>query len=400
MIDPVAATEALLATLPPAAAARSDAYFEGGYWLLLWGTLWSAAAAWLMLRLGWSVRLRDLAERIAPRRFLQRLVFGAAFLVLITLLELPWVVYTDFMREHQYGLATQTFWPWLAEQAIELGVVVAMGSPAIAGLYAAIQRGGRAWWAFGGALGAAGLAFGILIAPVFIEPLFNDYTPMPAGALRDDILALARANGVPADDVFVFDASRQTNRISANVSGIFGTSRIALNDNLLAQCTPAEIRSVMAHEIGHYALGHVFTLLTLLSLVLTLGLLFVDRAFSALLRRSGDGAGGGVRGLGDLAGLPLLYAGLVMYLLLATPVTNSIVRVREAQADLFGLNAAREPDGFATTALKLSKYRKLAPSPLEEALMYDHPSGRSRILMAMTWKAAQQAQAAAAEPAQ
>jgi STE24 endopeptidase len=392
--DPVAATDALLATIPPDAAARSDAYFEGGYWLLLWSALWSIASAWLLLHFGIAARLRAFAERRAARPNLVALLFGALAVVAISLLELPWAIYADFVREHEYGLATQGFGEWIAEHGIALGVNVAMLSPAIAALYALIRRAGRAWWAWAGAMSVAFLAFGLLIAPVFIEPLFNEYAPLEAGPLRDDILALARANGVPSDDVFVVDASRQTTRISANVSGLLGTTRIALNDNLLRQCSPAEIRAVMAHEIGHYALGHVTTLLTQFGLVLGVGFLFADRAFRALHRR--HGARWGVRDLADPAGLALLYGLLTAFLFLATPALNGVIRVNEAQADLFGLNAAREPDAFASVALKLATYRKLAPGALEEMLMFDHPSGRSRILMAMRWKAEQRGAAESA----
>jgi STE24 endopeptidase len=150
----------------------------------------------------------------------------------------------------------------------------------------------------------------------------------------------------------------------------------------------------MAHEIGHYALGHVTTLLTQFGLVLGVGFLFADRAFRALHRR--HGARWGVRDLADPAGLALLYGLLTAFLFLATPALNGVIRVNEAQADLFGLNAAREPDAFASVALKLATYRKLAPGALEEMLMFDHPSGRSRILMAMRWKAEQRGAAESA----
>ena len=385
--DPVAATEALLATMPPGALARSDAYFQGGYWLLLWSTLVSVAAAWALLHFGWAARLRDLAERVSKRPGPSALLFAPAFVVASTLLELPWSIYADFAREHQYGLATQNFAEWIGEAGINLGVNLALLGLGIALLYAVIRRAGRAWWAWAGAGFIVFAAFAVAIAPVFIEPLFNDYTSLEPGPLRNDILSLARANGIPSDDVFVVDQSRQTTRISANVSGFLGTTRIALNDNLLAQGTPAEVRAEMAHEMGHYALGHVPTLLIQLGLLLGVGFLFADRVFSALQRRFG--ARWGVRGLTDPAGFPILYGALAVFLLLATPVQNTIIRTQEAHADLFGLNAAREPDAFASTALKLSAYRKLAPSPLEEALMYDHPSGRSRILMSMRWKAEQ-----------
>ncbi|MBM4384671.1 MAG: hypothetical protein FJ091_15060 [Deltaproteobacteria bacterium] len=149
--DPVAATEALLATVPPDVAARSDAYFEGGYWLLLWGALWSIAAAWLLLSFGAAVRMRALAERVTKRPSLVALIFGALAIVAITLLELPWTIYAEFVREHEYGLATQGFGAWLAEQGIALGVDVVMLAPAIAALCALIRRAGRAWWAWAGA---------------------------------------------------------------------------------------------------------------------------------------------------------------------------------------------------------------------------------------------------------
>jgi STE24 endopeptidase len=383
--DPVAATEALLASVPAEAMARSDAYFEGGYWLSLWGALVSVAAAAVMLRFGVAVRIRELAERVSSRRWLVVLLFAPLFVVAISLLELPWAIYAEFVREHQYGLSTQTFWAWLRDWAIELGVGVVQLTLLLAAAYALIRRSGRAWWAWTSALSIGFLAFGLFIGPVVIEPLFNRYTPLEAGPLREEILSLARANGIPSDDVLVVDASRQTTRISANVSGLLGTARIALNDNLLRECTPAEIRAVMGHEMGHYAMGHTLSLLIQIGLLLAAGFLFADRAFAWAQRRFG--ARFRVRGLADPAGLPILYAALAVFLFAATPVYRTIFRAGEAQADLFGLNAAREPDGFASIALKLGSYRKLTPGPLEEALLFDHPSARSRILMAMRWKA-------------
>jgi len=385
--DPLAATEALLASVPPDAAARSAAYFEGGYWLLLWGALVSLAAAWALLHFGIAARLRDLAERISPRPWLAVLLVAPPMIAAITLLELPFAIYADFFREHQYGFATQSFAAWLAEAAIALAVSIVQITPLIAVAYLLMRRAGRAWWAWAGAIAIGFLAFGLWIGPLYVEPLFNRYTPLEPGPLRDEILSLARANGIPSDDVLVYDASRQTTRISANVSGLLGTARIALNDNLLRECTPAEIRAVLGHEMGHYAMGHVTSLLLQMGLLLGIGFLFADRAFAWAQRRFG--ARWRVRGLADPAGLPILYAALVAFLLAATPIYKSIFRVGEAKADLFGLNAAREPDAFVSVTLKIGEYRKLAPSPLEEALMFDHPSGRSRILMAMRWKAEQ-----------
>jgi STE24 endopeptidase len=338
-----------------------------------------------MLHFGIAARLRDGAERVSRRPWLALLVFAPLFVVAVTLLELPWAAYAGYVRERQYGFATQSFGAWLSEAAIALGVSAVQLTLALSATYALIRRAGRAWWAWSGALAIGFLALGLFVGPVVIEPLFNRYTPLEPGPLRDSILSLARANGIPSDDVLVVDASRQTTRISANVSGLLGSARIALNDNLLREGTPAEIRAVMGHEMGHYAMGHALSLLIQIGLLLAVGFLFADRAFAWAHRRFG--ARWNVRGLSDPAGLPILYASLALFLLAATPVHRTIFRVGEAQADLFGLNAAREPDAFASVTLRIGSYRKLAPGPLEEALLFDHPSARSRIQMAMRWKA-------------
>jgi STE24 endopeptidase len=197
---------------------------------------------------------------------------------------------------------------------------------------------------------------------------------------------MARANGIAANDVYEFNASKQTTRISANVSGMFGTARISLNDNLLKRCTAPEILAVMGHEIGHDVLDHVYILLTWMGLVILIGFAFVNWSFK---RATGlFGGNWDVRTIDDPAGLPVLMALFTLFLFIATPVTNTISRTLERQADIFGLNAARQPDGFAKAALKLAEYRKLDPGKWEEIVFYDHPSGRERIAMAMRWKAA------------
>jgi STE24 endopeptidase len=186
--------------------------------------------------------------------------------------------------------------------------------------------------------------------------------------------------------VFRFDASRQTTRISANVSGFLGTMRIRLNDNLLERCTLPEIKAVMGHEIGHYALNHVYEGIIFFGVVLAFGFAFLSRSFEwARLRWGGRW---GVAGVDDVTGLPLFAALLSVYFFAIGPFLATYVRVNEAEADIYGLQAAREPEGFAEVSLKLSEYRKLAPGPVEEWIFFDHPSGRSRIRMAMEWRAA------------
>ncbi|HLE59972.1 MAG TPA: M48 family metallopeptidase, partial [Thermoanaerobaculaceae bacterium] len=369
----------------PEQRARSDAYFEGGYWLQLWGFLYGAAVAILLLATRLSARMRNLAVRITRVPVLQTALYWVGYLVATTVLSFPLTVYTGFVREHKYGLATQTFGPWLGDQAKGLAIGAVLGGLALMAIYAVIRRAPRTWWLWGAGVSLVFVGFTIAIAPVFIEPVFNKYTPLTDEKIKDPILRLARANGIPATDVFVFDASRQTTRVSANVSGFLGTQRIALNDNLLKRCSLPEIETVMAHEMGHYVLNHVSKALLQIGLLIVVGFAFVRWAFDRVAGRWG--ARWGIGGIADVAGLPLLVLLLSVFFFVLTPVTNTMIRTQEVEADIFGLNAARQPDGEAEVALKLGEYRKLKPGPVEEFIFFDHPSGYSRILMAMRWKA-------------
>ncbi|HEY0556063.1 MAG TPA: M48 family metallopeptidase [Thermoanaerobaculia bacterium] len=383
--DPQAATEAYLATLSPEKRARSDAYFEGGYWLTLWSFLYGLGVAWLLLGTRLSAGMRDLAERMTRFRTLQTWLYALQYILASALLSFPLAVYTDYFREHKYGLATQTFGPWLVDQLKGLGLGLVLGGLALTALYAVVRKTPRTWWIWGAVVALLFLVVGIALGPVFIEPIFNKYTELTDPTLRGPILSLARANGIPAEHVYVVDASKQTNRVSANVAGLFGTTRIALNDNLLRRASTAEVKAVMGHEMGHYVLHHVSKSLLFFGVVLLIGFAFLRWGFDRAVARWG--AHWEVRGVGDPAGLPLLAALFSLYAFVLTPVINTHIRTSESEADIFGLNAAREPDGMAEAAMQLSEYRKLSPGPFEEWMFFDHPSGRNRILMAMRWKA-------------
>lgn len=390
--DAAAATQAYLATVSGEARARSDAYFEGGYVLDAVGLGVSLLVAGLLLFTKFSAGLRSALERALPWRSLQVAVYAALFLIVTFVLELPWNIYRNFVREHAYGLSTQSFSAWITEALISLGVGVVLFAPFVVIFYLVLRAAPRSWWVWSGGLAAVFLAFVLFIQPVYVEPLFNEYTELEEGELRDDILSMARANGVPADNVYVFDTSRQSSRITANVAGLFGTTRIALSDNLLNDTSPAEIRAVMGHELGHYVLGHAPFMLMAFGLIMAVCFAFIQAAFGVLTRTIG--ASWGIRDVADVAGLPLIAVLFSVYFYAATPVINSLTRNIEQTADVFGLNAAREPDGFAAVAMRLSAYRKLDPSPLEEAIFFDHPSGRTRVETAMTWKAEQLASGA------
>jgi STE24 endopeptidase len=383
--DVEAATRAYLDTLQGPARAKSDAYFEGGYWLILWGTAVGVLIDWLFLRFRMAHRLRVFAEKRSKRPWLVTWMTAIGYFALGSILTLPWSIYTGFFREREYGLMNSSFADWAGEGMIDFAITLAIAPVMVVAVYALIRRAPRTWWIWSTGVIGTFLLVGMVIAPVFIAPLFNTYTEMEQGPLRTKIEAIAGKYDIPAEHIYVFDASKQTKRISANVSGLGPTIRISLNDNLLNRTSEPEILAVLGHEMGHYKLNHVwFDALGLLA-VFGFGLFVASRVVPSLIVRHGEAWG--VRDIADPASLPVLFIVFAIYMLFATPVTNSIIRTAESQADAFGLEAAREPDGFAKTAMRLSEYRKIEPGPVEEALFFDHPSGRTRVRMAMEWKA-------------
>lgn len=379
------ASRAYIDSLQGADLEKSNAYFEGGYWLILWGALVGVLVDFLILQSRLSARFRDWAARVTSRKWLQPGLYALPYVIAGFLLTLPWTIYTRFFREQQYGLMSQDFGGWFGEQTIGLVISLIIFPLLLMAIFAVIRRAPKSWWIWGTGVIAAFLFIGLLLGPVFISPLFNDYTEMADGPLRDRIVAMAAEYDVPAEHIYVFDQSRQHKRISANVSGVGPTIRISLNDNLLERTGPEEVAAVMGHEMGHYVLGHTWRTVLILALIVALGLFIVARLAPRLIERYGERWG--VRSIADPAAIPLLSLILTVYFFAATPAINSLIRINESEADRFGLNAAKEPDGFAKVAMRLSEYRKIEPGPVEEMLFFDHPSGATRVRMAMQWKA-------------
>ena len=383
--DVRAAVDAYLAKMPAELRARSDSYFEGGYWLILWDFLASAFVLWLMLRFRWSAKMRNFAERITRFRPLQTALYWVQFLLVLSVLTFPLGIYEGYFREHKYGLLNQNFGEWMRDQLVVLAVVTVLGAILMVPLFGLVRRVGKDWWIWGAVLMIVFAAFVSLIAPVYIAPLFNKYKSLENVRVKDSILRMARANGIPARDVYEFDASRQSNRVSANVSGFANTMRISLNDNLLKRCTLPEIETTMGHEMGHYVLNHEYKGLMISGVLILIGFAFVNWGINFALARWGSVWD--IRGITDVAVLPLATILFLFYLFLTTPIGNTVTRTMEFEADMYGLNAAQQPDGEANVDMMLGEYRKLDPGPMEEFIFYDHPSGRTRITAAMLWKA-------------
>ena len=384
--DPAAATAAYLAELSPAAHAKAVAYTQGGHWLLLWGWLVTIVASWLIIRSGILAKTGQGIERRKPHPVIVSFVLSLIYLVADWVLELPWASYSEWWREKQYGLSNQTWLGWFGDDAKTTLVVLIVVALFLAGIYALIRHAGRAWPVWAGLLTGAFLVFTAWAQPVVLDPLLNTYEAAPPGAVRDTVVALGHATGVPTDKIYVFNGSKQSNRYTANVAGMFGTARVALSDSMFAKGADiAQIRGVVGHEMGHYVHQHALWDAAASAILVMLGAWLLQALFPLASTLFGAG---GLGGLSDPAGLPVLMAIFATLSLLATPINNTISRLAEADADSFSLAHAGEPDGLSEALVKTIEYRASSPSDLEEVLFYDHPSVEHRVRKAMDWKAA------------
>ena len=384
--DPAAATAQWLATLSPQETARAVAYTHGSHWLFLWSFLVSALVAWIIVRTDLLVAIRRRIERSEPRPLLASFAVVLVYSALSWALTLPWAIYESWWREKQYGLTSQPFGGWLGEAVIGAAISVVIGAALLVAIYALIRRARRFWWAWASVVTAAFIIVGLIVSPLVIEPIFNTYTPAPNGPLRDAVVALAKQTGTPSDKIFIYDGSKQSDRYTANVSGLFGSARVAMSDTMFKKGADlAEVRGVVGHEMGHYAHAHLLWTVGILIVLSALGFWLTDRLYPTVRRLLG------ARSVGDIsdpAGLPILALILAFLGVLATPISATMTRTMEADADHFSLVHANEPDGLSRALIKTAEYRAPSPSAVEEFLFYDHPSVENRIRRAMEWKAA------------
>jgi len=305
--------------------------------------------------------------------------------VITFILGAPLAIYEGYIRERQYGLATQTFGPWAWDQTKFLVVGIVLGGILAMLLFGVVRRLPRTWWIWGAVVTMLYAILAVMITPVYLVPIFNKVTKLNDPKVTQPILSLAHANGIATKDVYQIDASRQTTRMSANVSGFGQTMRITMNDNLLRRGSPEEIQAVMGHEMGHYVLHHIYKDLLFIFVVVVAGFALLRWSLDWCLGRWGEKWQ--VRGVGDTAIVPLVILVVSIFTFILTPVQNTQTRTEEGEADMYGLNASRQPDGFAQAAIHLGEYRKMRPGPVEEFIFFDHPSGYNRIHNAMQWKA-------------
>jgi STE24 endopeptidase len=379
-LTPAQQAAQLVDSLGPEALAKAQAYTTGNHWVLFTGVGVSLLVAFIMVRL----RLLDrIAARFGNQQgFLATYSVSAAFFLISAVISLPWVMYTDWYRQRAYDLSSQDPFDFLGQLAISEVITALAGGLFLAGGYTLIRRTGQRWWLWSGGLAAFATLVMLLAGPSLIEPLFNDYKPVPQGEVRTALEEIADDVGIPHDRIFMYDGSRQSERFTANVSGLGPTARIAISDVALKQASIDEVRAVTGHEAGHYKLGHIWRYVVILPALAMLFFFLLNRLFAPTARLLGSDAR-----LDEARGLPVFAVVGSVLGLLATPLTNSITRIGETEADLYSLQTVNEPEALASALVKTAEYRYPRPSALEEALFYTHPSVEKRVLMGMEWKA-------------
>lgn len=334
----------------------------------------------VILFTGFSARLRDVAARIAHGHFYPTMVVYLLLLsLLLFLVNLPLSYYVGFAREHTYGLSEQRLGKWWTDQAKGLAVSVLLGALVLWVPYLLLQRSPDRWWLWTGLLSLPFFTLMLLVAPIWISPLFNKFGAMKDKALEGEVLAVAARAGVEGARVFEVDKSVDTKKVNAYVTGVGGTKRIVLWDTLLGRLTPRQTKFVVGHELGHYVLGHVWLSILISSGLTLLGLFGAHRTSVFLLRQCGPRFG--FDRLGDVASMPLLMLLLSLFSFVITPAALALSRHHEREADRFGLELSHDNYAAASAFVALQEQNLAVPRPgwLYKFLRASHPPIGERV---------------------
>ncbi len=371
---------AALRSLPPDAVARGRAFHAD----LRPGTYLSMAIGLVAaLVLGLSplgAKIVELCGRPFHDHWIARALLGGLVVVfLASVVTLPFGAWRQVILR-RYGLSTQGWGGWAVDLLKGAAVSAVLGAIALLGFYAITRYAPRWWWAWGAAGAALLVVLFSFILPVLVEPVFNRFTPMPDSPLRTELLALAARDGVPVKDVLVADASRRTRTVNAYVSGFGPTRRIVVYDTLLDEATPAEVESVVAHELGHAKEGDVITgtLLGALGAAAAVIVVYLLGSWTGLLRLAG------VDSIGEPRAIALLLAIAAVAGLLSSPATALVSRRIEARADTHALALTDDPATFEAMQARLSTVNLSDPDPnrFEYWFSASHPSTVERMAAA------------------
>ena len=376
------ATKAYIDGLGEEALMQAAAYTAGNHWLMLWSLGVTVVSTWLILRSG---ILTTLVDKLSGKGLFNRAFrVSAAFIVLSSIIELPWTIYTSWYRQTQYDMTAQPLGDFLGQAGLSLALSAVIMGVLLAIFYVLVNRVGKLWWAWFGGVTASVITLMMILGPTLIQPLFNEYTAVPEGKVKTAIEALAVEAKIPTERIFMYDGSRQSNNFTANVAGIGSSARIAISDVAMKQADLDEVKAVTGHEIGHYVSGHIWWIVLLLSAQIVVAFLLADKLFAPVARWFG--ADEDIR---NPTSIPVLILVVGVLMTFFAPINNTLSRMNETDADRYSLETVNLPDGLASALVKTAEYRNPRPGKLQEVLFYTHPSVEGRVRMAMEWKAEQ-----------
>ena len=336
-------------------------YYRSGNTLWVIGSAVGLIVPALLLFSGASSRLRNLAYRIGRRWLPSVLLYAVLFTLTYALLTLPLAYYGGYVRQHAYGLSNQSLDKWLSDW-LKGGAVSAVGLALVLWIpYLLLRRSPRRWWLYAGLATAPIATFMLVVSPIWVDPLFNDFGPMQDRALEARILALADRAGIPGSRVYQVQKSVDTKTVNAYVTGVGSSKRIVLWDTMLAKLNPDQIVFVMAHEMGHFVLRHTLNFILGATLLVTGSLYLVHRVARTLIARFSSRFG--FNQLSDIASFPLLLLLGTLVSLITTPLVLAFSRYQEHEADRFALELTRNNHAAATTFVRLQQENLSVPRP-------------------------------------
>jgi STE24 endopeptidase len=381
-----ASTDADAPVQAPQPSEKAMRYYRSGNVLWIIQVAWGLILPALFLFTGFSARIRDWATRLGRKWFFIVGLYFVIFALIAFVLDFPLSYYAGFVREHAYGLSNQTFAKWLGDSVKELAVSLVIGFLVIWVPYLLLRKSPRRWWLYTSLAIIPFICLMLLITPVFIEPLFNDFGPMKDKALEAKILDEASRAGIEGGRVYEVNKSVDTKTVNAYVTGFLSTKRIVLWDTILKKLDQDELLFVMGHEMGHYVLGHIPKMIALLSIMTLVTLYAIHRLSGFLIERFK--ARFGFTSLGDIASLPLLIMLIGLMSFVTDPITLAVSRYQERQADKFGLEITENNHAAATAFIKLQEENLSNPRPglLFTLWRASHPSIGERVDFCNTYK--------------
>lgn len=363
----------------PEATAQAIRYYQSGNMLWIAALLWGFVVPFLFLVRGFTGKLESFAQKRGKKWYFTIAIYLVIFIAIFQLLDLPIDFYGDYIRQHDYGLSSQTLGRWFDNWWKGLLVTIISALAFVWIFYLLLKKSPRRWWFYGSLVSIGITMFMVLVQPIWIDPLFNKFGPMQDKKLEKQILELAARAGIEHGRVYEVDKSADTKTLNAYVTGIGHTNRIVLWDTTIKRMPTDQILFVMGHEMGHYVLNHVWWYLVYCSVLSFVIFYLTYKTGTILLKKYGKRFG--IKQLHNISSLPLFILLLGIFTFLFSPLSNYISRDMEHQADIFGLEVTQNnraaAEGFITLQQEDLGYPW--PGPIYTFFRASHPSLGERV---------------------